>query len=209
MQYNTAFVDYMGERSETMLTICLTSEIDSSTSDAARLEGLIAQVAEGDTAALAALYDATQAAVYAFALSLLRHREDAEDVRQDCFIAIHAAAHSYRPRGKPMAWIITIARNLCLHRLRARRHRAEVDEDDWAALLPDTAMPMEERVVLRACLGELREDERQIVTLYCVVGLRHREIAALLEMPLATVLSKYRRALKKLRRALELGEKEQ
>ena len=50
-------------------------------------------------------------------------------------------------------------------------------------------------------------DERQVVTLHAVTGWKHKEIAALLDLPLSTVLSKYRRALQKLRDILEGGEK--
>lgn len=59
------------------------------------------------------------------------------------------------------------------------------------------------RHVLRAALSVLSEQERQVVMLHAVTGLKHREIAQLLELPLATVLSKYRRALKKLNLLLE------
>lgn len=187
-----------------MLTIYLTSVIDSSMPNAGRLEGLIAQVAAGDTAAFAALYDATRTAVYAFALSVLKNSHDAEDVMQDCYVAIHASSTAYRANGKPMAWIITITRNLCLRRLRARRHSAELFDEDWGDLLPDNeALTMEDSVILRACMQVLGDEERQILTLYAVSGFKHREIAELLELPLSTVLSKYHRALKKLRRELE------
>ena len=59
----------------------------------------------------------------------------------------------------------------------------------------------EDRMMLEAVLSALSDEERQIVTLHALTGLRHREIAALLGLPLPTVLSKYSRALKKLQRA--------
>lgn len=187
-----------------MLTIYLTSVIDSSMPDAEHLEGLIARIATGDSAAFAALYDATRSAVYAFALSVLKNSHDAEDVMQDCYVAVYTSSAVYRASGKPMAWIITIARNLCLHRLRANRYRAELSDEDWGELLPDrTELTMEDRVILRACMQILGDEERQILTLHTIGGFKHREIADLLEMPLSTVLSKYRRALKKLRCVLE------
>ena len=55
-----------------------------------------------------------------------------------------------------------------------------------------------DRMALMAALEILKEDERQIVILHASAGMKHREIAASLQMPLATVLSKYRRAMKKL-----------
>ena len=61
----------------------------------------------------------------------------------------------------------------------------------------------EERELLQTALAALEEQERRIVVLHAVTGLKHREIAQLLELPLATVLSKYHRALKKLKVRLE------
>ena len=66
----------------------------------------------------------------------------------------------------------------------------------------DPGMSLEDRVTVNACLTELSDEEREIVLLHAVSGFRHREIAAFLDLPLPTVLSKYRRALNKLRRML-------
>ena len=56
---------------------------------------------------------------------------------------------------------------------------------------------------MQQALASLGEEERRIVLLHAVTGMKHREIAALLELPLPTVLSKYHRALKKMRAYLE------
>ena len=64
----------------------------------------------------------------------------------------------------------------------------------------DAFRDCENRIVTQAILAQLAQDEREIVVLHVVTGLKHREIAELLEMPLPTVLSKYRRSLKKLER---------
>ena len=68
-----------------------------------------------------------------------------------------------------------------------------------------THLPVEQMALLSLGLA-LGEEERQIVLLHAVTGLKHREIAALLELPLSTVLSKYHRALKKLREQLKGDE---
>ena len=163
------------------------------------VETLLLDVAGGNREALARLYGQIRASVYALALSYLRSSEEAEDVTQDAFVRIWENAPGYRPQGHPMAWIMTITRNLALMRLRQRSRSAELSEEEWAAL-PDTpSLTAEDRQVLQAALNALSGEERQIVTLHAVAGLKHREIAQLMELPLATVLSKYHRALKKLR----------
>ena len=62
---------------------------------------------------------------------------------------------------------------------------------------------VEDRIVLRAALQVLSAEECQIILLHAVTGWKHREIAGLLQLPLSTVLSKYRRGLQKLKTELE------
>lgn len=174
--------------------------------DPADLEACIQGMAAGDTEAFRQLYERTRAAVYGFALSLLRNAADAEDVVQDTYLRLHAGAPAYTPLGKPMAWILTIARNLALMRLRETGRQADLSEEGWAKLPdPHTDLTEDDRLMLDAVLSSLTPEERQIVTLHAVAGFRHREIADFLRLPLATVLSKYHRAMKKLRKRLTEG----
>ena len=64
-------------------------------------------------------------------------------------------------------------------------------------------MNADERALLQGALANLADEERRIVLLHAVTGMKHREIAALLELSLPTVLSKYHRALKKMRAYVE------
>lgn len=161
-------------------------------------ENLIAKMARGDAGAFRQLYLATSSAVYGYALSIMRNRADAEDVMHDAYIRIHQAAPSYEPRGKPLAWMLTIVRNLCYNALRRQRLTAEAEEGESLSVEgPEQASV--DRLVLQKALRILDEQERQIVVLHALTGMKHREIAELLELPLGTVLSKYQRALGKLR----------
>ena len=185
------------------MIFCMTVAEPDPDADAA-LEDCIARIAGGDKDALADLYSRTRPAVYGFALSIVKNAHDAEDILHDACLQVWNAAGGYRRQGKPMAWLLTVARNLALMRLRERGKTQELTDEEWAALparAPD--VPTEDRHVLRAALSVLSEQERQVVMLHAVTGLKHREIAQLLELPLATVLSKYRRALKKLNLLLE------
>ena len=166
----------------------------------AELDRLIALTANGDTEAFAQLYRRTKGAVYALALSILRSPQDAEDAMQDTFLSLRNAAGDYRAQGPPMAWILTVCRNLSLKRLQTRRQ--EPLPEEWE-LAESDGISQEERMLLRQLLSALGAEERQIVTLHAAAGFKHREIAAMLELPLATVLSKYHRAMKKLRKQLE------
>ena len=81
-------------------------------------DALILRIAQGDTAALEVLYRQTSSSIYGFALSILRDPTAAEDVMQDTFVSVMQSAPGYQPSGKPMAWLLTITRNLALMRLR-------------------------------------------------------------------------------------------
>lgn len=173
----------------------------------AELEKLLLGVAAGDREALSGFYARTRTAVYGLALSYLRSGHDAEDVTQDTYIKVWDSAGTYRPQGKPMAWLLTITRNLALMRLRSREKVVDLPQEDWTMLAAEgERVTAEDRQVLTAALYGLTDQERRVVLLHAVSGLKHREIAQILEMPLATVLSKYHRALKKLRDLLEGDE---
>ena len=125
----------------------------------------LAAVAAGSTEALERLYNTAKAAVYSYSLSVLRNVQDAEDVLHDCFVNIFTAAAGYRPHGKPLAWIITIAKNLCFARLRQHNRQEQLPDEDWSEMLADNAgLSNEDRLVLRECLGRLSEEENSIVT---------------------------------------------
>ena len=152
-------------------------------------------------------YDAYGTAVYRLAMAFLGQCADAEDVTQDAFVRAWENAHQYRPQGTPLAWLLTIARNLALMKLRERGRTQDMALEDWERLAAENPMvTVEDRQVLDAALTALADDERQIVLLHAVTGWKHREIAGLLELPLSTVLSKYRRALLKLKTKLEGGD---
>lgn len=174
--------------------------------DQTGLESLLLDMTRGDQEALAQLYHRTRTAVFGLALSYLKNRHDAEDVTQDTFVRAWENAPSYRPQGKPMAWLLTIARNLSLMKLREKDRTESLPEEDWALPGPDDALTTEDRTVLSAAMSVLEDEEQRIVLLHAVTRLKHREIAESLSLPLSTVLSKYHRALKKLRRKLEGGD---
>lgn len=169
----------------------------------AALEQLLLRVARGDAQALEQLYEGTRTAVYAMALACLRNADDAQDVTQDTFVRVWQSAGQYRAQGTPMAWLMTIARNLARMRLRQASRTGELTEEQWNAIPADASLGLEDRLTLQSALGALEDTERQVVLLHASSGLKHREIAHLLGLPLSTVLSKYSRALKKLRAQLE------
>ena len=165
-----------------------------------RIEHLIAEIAKGNKDALGDLYSLIKTDVFAYAMSKTGNKPDAEDIMQDTFIQIYKYAGRYEPQGKPMAWIMTIAKNHCMRKFREYKNRSDLPEEDWERYLEsaDRVTP-EDKMVIEQVMNGLSDEERQIVVLHALSGFKHREIARMLELPLATVLSKYHRALKKLK----------
>lgn len=218
----------------------LDQQINSARS--AQLEDWIDRTGKGEKDAFCNLYVQTKRILFSYALSILHNREDAEDAMQDTYLKIRSAAHLYTPMGKPLAWMFTIERNVCLMRLRAISRFSDrpledgsgggadredgprgvivsgsrassrgltAERDPSGGLTADDApgaflrtKDVEDRLVLSKALQTLSEEESSIVLLHAAAGVKHREIADQLDLPLSTVLSKYRRALEKLRRQL-------
>ena len=169
-------------------------------------DALLQQVAQGDQDAFKQLYQLTDRSAYSFILSLVKNPQDAEEVMQETYMKVWTSASAYQAQGKPLAWIFTIARNLCYMKFRELKRQADIGFDDLDGAEQGEVCPQIEqaadKLVLKAALELLKEEERQIVLLKNSSGLKHREIAQALKLPLATVLSKYNRAMKKLEQYL-------
>ena len=186
-----------------MLSLLMTTEY-ALAEDRHELQRLLIRIAGGEHEALAELYQRTRSAVYGFALSYLKNAHDAQDLTQDAYVQVWDCAEQYRPTGSPMGWLLTVCRNLCLMRLRREERRTALSEEEWDAIpAQESGLDADERALLQGALASLADEERRVVLLHAVTGMKHREIAALLELPLPTVLSKYHRALKKMRIFLE------
>jgi len=150
------------------------------------------------------LYDNINEPLFAFILSLTQNVQDAEDILQETYLKIRSAAHLYKPMGKPMAWIFTIARNLTRmhHRQAKRTDETEIDQLD-DNLRFSAQFDNEDQILLQQVLTQLNEKERTIILLHSISGYKHREIARDLDMPLSTVQSIYNRGLKKLKALIE------
>lgn len=184
-----------------MLAFTVAAE-DPGRGDAGMLDAWLTGIAGGSAEALAQFYQRTRAAVYGFALSILRNPQDAEDVLQDAYIQVWQCADRYRSQGKPMAWLMTVTRNLATSRLRERGRETLLAPEDWSAWADECpAVTEEDRLTLEGLMDSLSDGERQVVVLHALTGLKHREIAGLLDLPLSTVLSRYNRSVKKLQNA--------
>jgi len=187
-----------------MLFMGMMASLDDGLTDYGKMsdEQLMKRVGKGDEQAFRQLYQNTDKTIYSFILSIIKNPQDAEEVMQETYLKIWTSAAGYKSQGKPLAWMFTIARNLCYMKFRDQKHQSELGLDDLNGDETGAVCPqlenLADKLVLEAALSILKEEEREIVLLHASAGMKHREIAANLQMPLATVLSKYNRAMKKL-----------
>ena len=93
-------------------------------------EKLLLRVAQGDKEAFQRLYQNTDKTIYGFILSILRNPQDAEEIMQETYLKIWTSAAGYKSQGKPLAWMFTIARNLCYMKFRDQKREADIGLSD-------------------------------------------------------------------------------
>jgi RNA polymerase sigma-70 factor (ECF subfamily) len=173
------------------------------------IEGMIARMAMGDRAALSALYSATSAKLFGIALRVLDDRAEAEDALQEIFVKVWHNAGRYRSNGlSPMTWLITVARNHAIDRLRARRSQQASPIHEVAEIADGGDTP-EEAVLASSmrgrigdCLGTLDPDRADAIRRCYLGGEAYADLAQRYDVPLNTIRTWLRRGLLKLRECL-------
>jgi len=178
--------------------------------DSAELETLLAACAAGDPAALETLYARTAPMLLAILMRMLKRRDAAEDALQDVFVSVWQRARQFDPiRGRPLAWLISMARYRAIDLQRASRPAVALSELSAHEPRLQSEDPLEAGAMLGAgalllrCLEQIAAPQRRCLMLAYQEGLTHSEIARAVNEPLGTVKSWVRRSLLALRRCLE------
>lgn len=167
------------------------------------IEQLLGRVAEGDRSAFLRLYDATSAKLFGVCLHILNDRAEAEDVLQEVFLKIWRSADRYHANGfSPMTWLITVARNAAIDRLRVRRSRAGDGGHEDLARVQDTRPGPESAAIagseaqrIAQCLTELDDRRADAVRGVYLRGLSYQDLAERHDVPLNTMKTWLRRSL--------------
>lgn len=178
------------------------------------LAELLAASARGDEQAFAALYDQTSARVYGMVLRVVRDPAQAAEVTQDVYLQVWREAARFDPGlGAVPTWLLMIAHRRAVDRVRSARSATQ-REDRYAATHTDRpydevserAQANLEAQRVRNALHGLTDAQREAISLAYFAGYTHREVAALLDLPLGTAKTRIRDGLIRLRDALGVSD---
>lgn len=179
------------------------------------IAALIAQVALRDRDAFDVIYSQTSAKLFGVLLRLLGDRAEAEDALQEVFVRVWQKADRLATQeASAMSWLIAIARNHAIDRLRTRKSPTSASKttelDDVADVVAD-AGPSPEQSAINAgearridlCMGQLDAEKAEAVRAAYIEGYSYQELADRYNTPINTMRTWLRRSLMSLRQCLE------
>lgn len=166
---------------------------------------LVANAQQGDTEAFSALVERHQHLVFNLAYRFMRDSGGAEDMAQESFIKAFRLLRGFRGDCSFSTWLYRVTVNVCLTELGRRRKRQEVPLE-WGRNEHGTTQPDESPdtpELIRACVGELPDRYRAIITLYYLKETPYEEIAQILRIPMGTLKTWMHRARHQLKSIVE------
>jgi RNA polymerase sigma-70 factor, ECF subfamily len=168
---------------------------------------LLERVTARDAEAVGELYDRHSKLLYGLILRIVRNASEAEEVLQDVFLQVWKRAETFNARlGSPVGWLVRIARNRAIDRLRASRVNMRTLEapPPPASENPEARAELsEQQRALERALDALSAEERQLLEHAYFLGLTQSELAERFGLPLGTVKTRMRTAMMTLRRELQ------
>lgn len=170
---------------------------------------LLAQIAAQDRTAFRALYSASSSKLMGVLLRILKERHEAEDALQEVFTRTWLRAGRFDPaKGRGMTWLIAMARNLAIDRLRQRSDRVGSDDEAMDAVA-DTTPRAESRLIAQGearritlCIDTLEPDRAEALRGAYLDGYSYIDLAARFDVPLNTMRTWLRRSLQKLKECM-------
>ncbi|MFW5780495.1 MAG: RNA polymerase sigma factor [Bacillota bacterium] len=157
----------------------------------------------GDSSALVDIYKETKKAVFAVCYTMVRDYSLAEDMMQDTYLRVDRYIAHYKEQYKAKAWILRIAKNICLNEIKKRKREvfseSAIDKQQGF----EEIKAHDESGIIAAVIKNLKENESQIVLMHTLGDISLKEIAQLTGKPSATIRWQYNNALKKLRKRIK------
>lgn len=170
-------------------------------------ELLIEQLKLNNRKAFEYLYDNYSSALYGIILKVLKDEEKAADTLQDSFLKIWRSMSSYdAAKGSIFTWMLNIARNTAIDKLRAET-RPEIvvfwDRLPEEDIIPVSVQSPLATIDVRSIVSRMVPEKKQVIEMVYFQGYTHEEVSERLNVPLGTIKSRVRRALTDLRTIFE------
>lgn len=164
-------------------------------------EKCVSEIGRGNREGLKLIYQEYMRLIYSIMYDKIRQKEEAEDLTSDFFIKLCKLADKYNPGSGHKKWLITIARNMAIDRIRKLNRETLVDE---MPELLNEEKPFSEKVLnnitVKEAMEKLAPGEKEIVDLKICGEFTFREISEITGRPVGTVAWAYNNAINKLRR---------
>ncbi|WP_238388043.1 RNA polymerase sigma factor [Hymenobacter sediminis] len=162
---------------------------------------LVQRLRDRDEGAMTIFYDKYSAALYGVIMRIVKKEEIAEDVLQEAMVKIWHSFPSYdAEKGRLFTWVMNVCRNLAIDKIRSRQYRvgSRTQPIEESAALRQAAEPSfrPEHIGLQEMTNQLNPEQRQIVDLLYFGGFTQSEVAEELNLPLGTVKTRARAAIK-------------
>lgn len=176
---------------------------------------LMQKIKANDAEALKELYNLYDRLLFGMILSIVKKREEAEDVLQEVFLTIWEKAHTFKEkRGNVYSWVVTITRNKAIDRIRSKgyktQQKASVSINEPPFILEgnkfdplETTIYSDRAELVQKALDEIPESQREVLKIAYYRGMTQSEISEHLEIPLGTVKTRTRQGMIKLKNILE------
>ncbi|MGK7371368.1 MAG: sigma-70 family RNA polymerase sigma factor [Candidatus Halalkalibacterium sp. M3_1C_030] len=172
---------------------------------------LMKRIKAKDEEALGELYDLYNRLLYGMIISIVKKREEAEDILQEVFIKIWEKASTFdEERGNVYSWLVTLTRNKAIDRIRSKDYKTQkkatqdVDAPEFT-LEGEKLDPLETTIfsdraeLVKRALGKIPESQSDVLKIAYYRGLTQREISEQLDIPLGTVKTRMRQGMIKLK----------
>ena len=170
---------------------------------------LVSRLKNSDKAAFGTLYDNYSKGLYGIVMKIVRTDPPAEDVMQDAFVKIWKSVANYdTSKGTLFTWLLNVARNTAIDRIRSAEYRKgkgsyDIDNQLKALDISVHNNPSMEYIGVREIVNKLKIEHRQVIELAYFGGYTQTEIAEELSIPLGTVKTRVKMAMGQLRQVLK------
>lgn len=166
-----------------------------------KFEASIKLIINNDKQGLEDIYRDYVTSVYPLILSIVKNKENAEDITADFFVKLWDKAPTYNFTGHHKRWLMTLAHNMAIDFIRKNKNEVLVEEVEPSSLSSNSMEnQVHHKILMDTILSKLNCSERQVVILHVISDLTFKDISKVLNKPLGTIAWQYKSALNKLRR---------